>query len=136
MYQESNLLHEENEHLRMRLKAMQQTIDNLTTRISSMSAREACKNISEDDTEGGMESIVESYIKEIEELRSKVIESESMCGNLRRRSGTISAAPMSPFASRVTPMPMAGEIFYLFKHGVQRLVFSADKLIINTVLIQ
>lgn len=147
MYQESTLLREENEHLRMRIKAMQQNNDSLMSRLTHMQARQLCNGAGGDspteDGEGeGMESIVENYMKEIELLRSKLVESEAMCSNLRRRSATLSAAPMSPFASRVTPtpMPMAGTSVFesndfsdipvldLAKKEVEKLMQKKDKL--------
>ncbi|XP_077966230.1 kinesin-like protein KIF21A isoform X5 [Styela clava] len=119
MYQENSMLKEENEHLRMRVKVISEKCDTLLEELTELKSREALGNIDlnangDVDSETQKQSLIKQYIKENEELKSKLFESEAMCGNLRRRGTSLSSSAMSPFGSRVTPtpMPMAGTSFF------------------------
>lgn len=65
------MLKEENEHLRMRVKAMQEKNDTQTGELSRLKALQALGNLrnAADGEEGGLETIIENYIKENESLR-------------------------------------------------------------------
>lgn len=72
MYQENTMLKEENEHLRMRVKAMQEKNDTQTgelTRLKALQALGNLRNAAADGEDGGLETIIENYIKENESLR-------------------------------------------------------------------
>ena len=96
MYHENTMLSKENQNLRTRIKAMQETIDVLTTKNSQLLAEKAIGNwITTSNGEEGEEgngsnkditSMVHTYIKEIEELRSKLCESENLCEQLRKET--------------------------------------------------
>lgn len=100
MYHEINLLQTENENLKCRVKAFQSTIEQLRGDITTLRAeRELGKWVTVD---GGMPNdigqMVQNYITEIEELRTKLIECENVCATLRhqvskQRNG------MSPYSS-------------------------------------
>lgn len=86
MYQEKTLLQEENNHLRMRVRALQDTIDAQVVKITKLTTEKVTKmrsnnsdnangdeGIGEEEEENVMENIIGNYIKEIEELRYGVI---------------------------------------------------------------
>ncbi len=99
MYQENAMLNKENSNLRTRVKAMQETIDGLTSRNAQLLAEKEVgnwlkANPGAADGEGGpgaddMTSMVQNYIKEIEELRSKLCESEHLCEQLRKETARV-----------------------------------------------
>ncbi|KAJ8299260.1 LOW QUALITY PROTEIN: hypothetical protein KUTeg_023320 [Tegillarca granosa] len=73
MFQENTMLQNENEKLRQRLKAMNDTIDSLTNRNTQLIAEKALisvGNISEDAKGDEVSKLIQGYVKEIEELSS------------------------------------------------------------------
>ncbi|KAG1668931.1 Kinesin-like protein KIF21A [Nymphon striatum] len=112
MYHENNMLQTECNNLRMRVKAMQETIDTLTARNTQLLAEMAEHSFNLPGTDGEkteMSSVIQCYLKEIEELRSKLMESESLCQHLRKAQSRpvtaqhrISLSPMSPSAIAMT----------------------------------
>nr|CAB3259095.1 kinesin-like protein KIF21A [Phallusia mammillata] len=99
MFQENNMLQKENENLRMKIKAMQGTIESQNQRLVDFSATLVQSKIS-GDGEGSEEvgNMIKNYINEIEDLKSKLVESEGMCSNLRRKSDNT-----SPFRRMTSP---------------------------------
>lgn len=71
MYQENTMLKEENEHLRMRVKAIQEKSEVQMDELTKLKALQACGNLANGSAgeEGGIESIIGNYIKENESLR-------------------------------------------------------------------
>uniref|UniRef100_A0A672IAY8 Kinesin family member 21B n=1 Tax=Salarias fasciatus TaxID=181472 RepID=A0A672IAY8_SALFA len=105
LYQENAMLQRENDTLRLRVKAMQETIDHLNTRVTHLLANEVSTLLTK-SSEGNEEigALVQKYIREVEELRTKLLESESMNESLRRQVARLSAR--SPFpASSLSPAP-------------------------------
>uniref|UniRef100_A0A7N6A0G6 Kinesin motor domain-containing protein n=1 Tax=Anabas testudineus TaxID=64144 RepID=A0A7N6A0G6_ANATE len=98
LYQENAMLQRENDTLRLRVKAMQETIDHLNTRVTHLLANE----VSEGNEEIG--TLIQNYIREVEELRTKLLESESMNESLRRQLARLSSRPLFPSAS-LSPAP-------------------------------
>ncbi|XP_024282213.2 kinesin-like protein KIF21B isoform X2 [Oncorhynchus tshawytscha] len=98
LFQENSMLQRENDTLRMRVKAMQETIDHLNTRVTTLLANEVSTLLAKSG-EGNEEigALIQNYIREIEELRSKLLESESMNECLRRSVTRLSSR--SPFTS-------------------------------------
>ncbi|XP_022094071.1 kinesin-like protein KIF21A isoform X3 [Acanthaster planci] len=92
LFHENTMLQTEIENLRQRVKAMQETIDSQTSRISVLVAEQAHLQLSSraagEEGGGGEElmSMVEGYVKEIEDLRAKLVESESLNAVLRRKN--------------------------------------------------
>ncbi|KAL1117594.1 hypothetical protein AAG570_003909 [Ranatra chinensis] len=86
MFHENTLLQNEAENLRMRVKAMQETIDTLSAKNTELLAEKATSAWINCDAknDGGMSEIIKKYVTEIEELRAKVFESESICTQLRK----------------------------------------------------
>ncbi|KAK6321798.1 hypothetical protein J4Q44_G00087740 [Coregonus suidteri] len=98
LFQENSMLQRENDTLRMRVKAMQETIDHLNTRVTTLLANEVSTLLAKSG-EGNEEigALIQNYIREIEELRSKLLESESMNECLRRSVTRLSSR--SPFSA-------------------------------------
>ncbi|XP_077429364.1 kinesin-like protein KIF21B isoform X2 [Vanacampus margaritifer] len=122
LYQENAMLQRENDTLRLRVKAMQETIDHLNTRVTHLLANEVSVLLSK-SSEGNQEigALIQNYIREVEELRSKLLESEAMNESLRRQaarlpsrglfnSSCLSPAPGHPPGSSPVTMSMEAEM--------------------------
>ncbi|XP_061640697.1 kinesin-like protein KIF21B isoform X6 [Phyllopteryx taeniolatus] len=122
LYQENTMLQRENDTLRLRVEAMQETIDHLNTRVTHLLANEVNMLISK-SSEGNQEigALIQNYIREVEELRSKLLESEAMNESLRRQaarlpsrtpftSSCLSPAPGHPPGSSPVVMSMEAEM--------------------------
>ncbi|XP_070803891.1 kinesin-like protein KIF21A isoform X5 [Pituophis catenifer annectens] len=85
MFHENAMLQTENNNLRVRIKAMQETIDALRARITQLASDQANQVLARAG-EGNEEisNMIHNYIKEIEDLRAKLFESEAVNENLRR----------------------------------------------------
>uniref|UniRef100_A0A667YVJ5 Kinesin family member 21A n=1 Tax=Myripristis murdjan TaxID=586833 RepID=A0A667YVJ5_9TELE len=84
MFHENSMLQTENSNLRVRVKAMQETIDAQRARLTQLLSEQASQALAR---AGGSEEIgnmIQSYIKEIEDLRAKLLESEAVNENLRK----------------------------------------------------
>ncbi|KAL7407771.1 hypothetical protein ABVT39_013410 [Epinephelus coioides] len=122
LYQENAMLQRENDTLRLRVKAMQETIDHLNTRVTHLLANEVSTLLTK-SSEGNEEigALIQNYIREVEELRTKLLESEAMNESLRRQvarlssrspfpQSTLSPAPGHPPGSSPAPMSMEAEM--------------------------
>ncbi|XP_058486835.1 kinesin-like protein KIF21B isoform X2 [Solea solea] len=122
LYQENTMLQRESDTLRLRVKAMQETIDHLNTRVTHLLANEV-SNLLTKSGEGNEEigALIQNYIREVEELRTKLLESEAMNESLRRQavrlssrpqfsSSTLSPAPGHPPGSSPAPVSMEAEM--------------------------
>uniref|UniRef100_A0A7N8XTE2 Kinesin family member 21B n=1 Tax=Mastacembelus armatus TaxID=205130 RepID=A0A7N8XTE2_9TELE len=122
LYQEKAMLQRENDTLRLRVKAMQETIDHLNTRVAHLLANEVSTLLTKSN-EGNEEigALIQNYIREVEELRTKLLESEAINESLRRQvarlssrspfpSSTLSPAPGHPPGSSPAPMSMEAEM--------------------------
>lgn len=80
------MLQTELSSMRTRIKAMQETIDVLTSKNTQLLAEKAIGAWVNTDAglETNMTDVIQGYLKEIEELRAKLLESEHMCGQLRK----------------------------------------------------
>ncbi|XP_052604648.1 kinesin-like protein KIF21A isoform X13 [Peromyscus californicus insignis] len=85
MFHENAMLQTENNNLRVRIKAMQETVDALRARITQLVSNQANQVLARAG-EGNEEisNMIHSYIKEIEDLRAKLLESEAVNENLRK----------------------------------------------------
>ncbi|XP_018408018.1 PREDICTED: kinesin-like protein KIF21A [Nanorana parkeri] len=85
MFHENAMLQTENNNLRIRIKAMQETIDALRTRITQHMSDQADQVIARaGDGNEEISNMIHNYIKEIEDLRAKLLESEAVNENLRK----------------------------------------------------
>uniref|UniRef100_A0A8C5XKH6 Kinesin-like protein KIF21A n=1 Tax=Microcebus murinus TaxID=30608 RepID=A0A8C5XKH6_MICMU len=98
MFHENAMLQTENNNLRVRIKAMQETVDALRTRITQLVSDQANQVLARAG-EGNEEisNMIHSYIKEIEDLRAKLLESEAVNENLRKN--LTRATARSPYFS-------------------------------------
>ncbi|XP_028440123.1 kinesin-like protein KIF21A isoform X6 [Perca flavescens] len=86
MFHENSMLQTENSNLRVRVKAMQETIDAQRARLTQLISDQANQVLARAG-EGGTEEIgnmIQGYIKEIEDLRAKLLESEAVNEHLRK----------------------------------------------------
>ncbi|XP_058511853.1 kinesin-like protein KIF21A isoform X13 [Ochotona princeps] len=98
MFHENAMLQTENNNLRVRIKAMQETVDALRARITQLLSDQANQVLARAG-EGNEEisNMIHSYIKEIEDLRAKLLESEAVNENLRKN--LTRATARSPYFS-------------------------------------
>uniref|UniRef100_A0A8C2ULJ2 Kinesin-like protein KIF21A n=1 Tax=Chinchilla lanigera TaxID=34839 RepID=A0A8C2ULJ2_CHILA len=98
MFHENAMLQTENNNLRVRIKAMQETVDALRARITQLVSDQANQVLARAG-EGNEEisNMIHSYIKEIEDLRAKLLESEAVNENLRKN--LTRATSRSPYFS-------------------------------------
>lgn len=84
------MLQTELTNMRTRIKAMQETIDVLTVKNTQLLAEKATGAWLNTDAgvESNMTGVIQGYLKEIEELRAKLLESEHMCGQLRKNASS------------------------------------------------
>uniref|UniRef100_A0A672Q7D2 Kinesin family member 21A n=1 Tax=Sinocyclocheilus grahami TaxID=75366 RepID=A0A672Q7D2_SINGR len=114
MFHENSMLQIENNNLRMRVKAMQEAIDAQGARLTQLLSEQAYQVLSRAGSEE-IGNMIQNYIKEIEDLRAKLLESEAVNENLRRNltrassrppfygsSGSFSPALLGPDPSRET----------------------------------
>ncbi|XP_060244793.1 kinesin-like protein KIF21A isoform X14 [Meriones unguiculatus] len=101
MFHENAMLQTENTNLRVRIKAMQETVDALRARITQLVSDQA-NQVLVRAGEGNEEisNMIHSYIKEIEDLRAKLLESEAVNENLRKN--LTRATARSPYFSGST----------------------------------
>uniref|UniRef100_A0A8C8SQE1 Kinesin-like protein KIF21A n=1 Tax=Pelusios castaneus TaxID=367368 RepID=A0A8C8SQE1_9SAUR len=94
MFHENAMLQTENNNLRVRIKAMQETVDALRARITQLMSDQANQVLARAG-EGNEEisNMIHNYIKEIEDLRAKLLESEAVNENLRRSLRRASTRP-------------------------------------------
>ncbi|CAH1965092.1 unnamed protein product [Acanthoscelides obtectus] len=86
MFYENGMLQSEISNLRTRVKALQETIDALTIKNTDLLVEKAAGNwISTPGADNDVTYLVQNYLKEIEELRAKLIESNNTCEQLRKQ---------------------------------------------------
>ncbi|XP_065554463.1 kinesin-like protein KIF21B isoform X3 [Lathamus discolor] len=97
LFHENAMLQKENSTLRMRVRAMQEAIDAINSRVTHLMSQEANFMLARaGDSNEAIGTLIQNYIQEIEELRTKLLESESMNESLRRSLSRVSArAPYS-----------------------------------------
>ncbi|XP_015926246.1 kinesin-like protein KIF21A [Parasteatoda tepidariorum] len=86
MYHENTMLQSENNSLKTRIKAQQQTIDVLNAKNAQLEAEKRSGDWSKnsDGTQSDIPNLVLGYVSEIEALRAKLIESENSNALLRK----------------------------------------------------
>ncbi|XP_071455013.1 kinesin-like protein KIF21A [Hetaerina americana] len=89
MFYENNMLQNENNNLRMRIKAMQETIDTLSSRNTQILAEKAAGSWINSGADSDVSEMIQGYVKEIEELRAKLLESEFTCQQLRKNAANV-----------------------------------------------
>uniref|UniRef100_A0A2R8ZYN9 Kinesin-like protein KIF21A n=1 Tax=Pan paniscus TaxID=9597 RepID=A0A2R8ZYN9_PANPA len=128
MFHENAMLQTENNNLRVRIKAMQETVDALRSRITQLVSDQA-NHVLARAGEGNEEisNMIHSYIKEIEDLRAKLLESEAVNENLRKNLTRATArAPYFSGSSTFSPTILSSdketiEIIDLAKKDLEKL---------------
>uniref|UniRef100_A0A8C5EJ12 Kinesin motor domain-containing protein n=1 Tax=Gouania willdenowi TaxID=441366 RepID=A0A8C5EJ12_GOUWI len=129
MFHENSMLQTENGNLRVRVKAMQETIDAQRARLTQLISDQANQALSRAG-EGGTEEIgnmIHGYIKEIEDLRAKLLESEAVNENLRKNLSRVSSRQSffggpGPFtSSMLAPEKETSDIIELAKKDLEKL---------------
>uniref|UniRef100_A0A3Q1ML95 Kinesin family member 21B n=1 Tax=Bos taurus TaxID=9913 RepID=A0A3Q1ML95_BOVIN len=126
LFRENALLQKENGALRLRVKAMQEAIDAINNRVTQLMSQEANLLLAKaGDGNEAIGALIQNYIREIEELRTKLLESEAMNESLRRSLSRASArSPYSLSASPAAPassMEDASEVIRRAKQDLERL---------------
>ncbi|XP_040001792.1 kinesin-like protein KIF21A isoform X2 [Xiphias gladius] len=125
---ENSMLQTENNHLRVRVKAMQETIDTQRARLTqilSHQANQALGKAGEGNEEIG--NMIQNYIKEIEELRAKLLESEAMNENLRKslsrasNRSSLYGGPGSFSPVLLAPEKEANDVIMMAKKDLEKL---------------
>lgn len=122
------MLQTELSNMRTRIKAMQETIDVLTiknTQLLSEKATGAWLN-TDAGVESNMTDVIQGYLKEIEELRAKLLESEHMCGQLRKNT---SSPLKSQYASYPTEEYSSKELIAKAKQELENEKQTLQRLI-------
>ncbi|CAJ1056136.1 kinesin-like protein KIF21A isoform X4 [Xyrichtys novacula] len=129
MFHENSMLQTENSNLRVRVKAMQETIDAQRARLTQLLSDQANQALARAG-EGGTEEIgnmIQGYIKEIEDLRAKLLESEAVNENLRKNLSRASSrqsfygGPGSFSSTMMAPEKETSDIIELAKKDLERL---------------
>nr|XP_030147976.3 kinesin-like protein KIF21A isoform X1 [Taeniopygia guttata] len=128
MVHENAMLQTENNNLRVRIKAMQETIDALRARITQLMSDQANQVLARTG-EGNEEisNMIHNYIKEIEDLRAKLLESEAVNENLRRSLSRASSratyfgGPSAFSASMLSSEKETMEILDIAKKDLEKL---------------
>ena len=94
MFHENRLLQSENQTMRTRLKALQETVHSVTLRNAELQAQKASANWTQADAD--VTQMVQHYLMEIEELRARLCESENMSVQLRRAAAVAQQTGKSP----------------------------------------
>ncbi|XP_047451809.1 kinesin-like protein KIF21A isoform X3 [Mugil cephalus] len=129
MFHENSMLQTENSNLRVRVKAMQETIDAQRARLTQLLSDQANQALARAG-EGGTEEIgnmIQGYIKEIEDLRAKLLESEAVNENLRKNLSRASTrqsfygGPGSFPSTLMAPEKETSDIIELAKKDLEKL---------------
>uniref|UniRef100_A0A4W4EQ43 Kinesin motor domain-containing protein n=1 Tax=Electrophorus electricus TaxID=8005 RepID=A0A4W4EQ43_ELEEL len=97
LFQENTMLQRENDTLRMRVKAMQETIDHLNTRVTQLLTNEI--NLLLTKTGPAERLFLDQSLSSSHSVRSKLLESEAMNESLRRSLSRLSTRSAYPAAS-------------------------------------
>ncbi|KAM4618967.1 kinesin-like protein KIF21A isoform 2-T2 [Polymixia lowei] len=128
MFHENSMLQTENSNLRVRVKAMQETIDAQRARLTQLlsdQANQVLARAGEGSEEIG--NMIQSYIKEIEDLRAKLLESEAINENLRKNLSRASmrqsfyGGPGSFSTTLLAPEKETSDIIELAKKDLEKL---------------
>lgn len=130
LFRENAMLQKENGALRLRVKAMQEAIDAINNRVTHLMSQEANLLLAKaGDGNEAIGTLIHSYIREIEELRTKLLESEAMNESLRRSLSrasargpySLGASPAAFGGSPATSMEDASEVIRRAKQDLERL---------------
>ncbi|XP_059472977.1 kinesin-like protein KIF21A [Neocloeon triangulifer] len=124
MFHENKMLLAENNNFRLRLKAQQETIDTLTARNTDIKTKLATSSWvssgGDAETSNQIHEMLHKYVQEVEDLTSKLMESEALCQQLRANN-----AKMQPRAA-LSPRPSTAGLDFE-SPSVMNLIEAAKK---------
>ncbi|XP_012826383.1 kinesin-like protein KIF21B isoform X5 [Xenopus tropicalis] len=131
MCQELSMLRSENASLRLRVTALQEAIRAINARVTRMAGQEAAHLVQRaGDSNEEIQTLIQNYIHEIEELRTRLVESEAMNESLRRSLSRSTARSL--VTGPATPTPSlekeANEVVRRAKEEVQNLKKKGSSL--------
>ncbi|XP_068125553.1 kinesin-like protein KIF21B isoform X5 [Hyperolius riggenbachi] len=104
MCEELSMLRSENASLRLRVTALQEAIRAINARVTRMAGQEAARVLQRaGDSDEEIQALIQNYIHEIEELRTRLVESEAMNESLRRSLSRANARCVNGGPSTPTP---------------------------------
>lgn len=103
MFHENRLLQSENQTMRTRLKALQETLNSVTMRNAELQAQKAANAWSKAGCDSDVTQMVQQYLMEIEELRARLCESENMAAQFRKQVAGGSPNGKSPLKGSLSP---------------------------------
>ncbi|XP_072280442.1 kinesin-like protein KIF21B isoform X4 [Pyxicephalus adspersus] len=104
MCEELSMLRSENASLRLRVTALQEAIRAINARVTRMAGQEAARVLQRaGDSNEEIQALIQNYIHEIEELRTRLVESEAMNESLRRNLSRANARSMNGGPTAPTP---------------------------------
>ncbi|XP_061107058.1 kinesin-like protein KIF21A isoform X3 [Conger conger] len=129
MFHENSMLQTENNNLRVRVKAMQETIDAQRARLTQLLSDQANQVLARaGDGNEEIGKMIENYIKEIEDLRAKLLESEAVNENLRKSLSRASCHSSyyggpTPYSSSsfIAPESETSDIIEIAKRDIEKL---------------
>ncbi|XP_064602279.1 kinesin-like protein KIF21A isoform X2 [Liolophura sinensis] len=134
MFHENTMLQTENNKLRSRIKALYETVETVKARNSQLLLQvEAYKLTGGTALEIGNEEVskvLEEYIKQTEDLRTKLAESEAQCEVLQKASvRSPSRLALSPMSRSFSAVPISGGMDTPLSpdHNVAHLLEEAKK---------
>lgn len=118
MFHENRLLQTENQTMRTRLKALQETVNSVTVRNAELQAQKASASWSKAGSDSDITQMVQHYLMEIEELRARLCESENMASQLRKAAAQTSK---SPYKGGLTPRKLNSSVNVLIEEAKRNL---------------
>ncbi|KAM9321575.1 kinesin-like protein KIF21B [Gastrophryne carolinensis] len=104
MCEELSMLRSENASLRLRVTALQEAIRAINARVTRMAGQEAARVLQRaGDSNEEIQALIQNYIHEIEELRTRLVESEAMNESLRRNLSRANARGVNAGPTAPTP---------------------------------
>ncbi|CAL1278544.1 unnamed protein product [Larinioides sclopetarius] len=140
MYHENTMLQSENNSLKTRIKALQETIDRLTSKNAALLVEKQSGEwiINGDGSKSDISAVIQGYVTEIESLRAKLIEYEETCALLRKNalkslpqcafSPTSTVAITGQYDIRIDTAQSVSEVLEEAKKNVKRLKRKEKKL--------
>ncbi|EFX66705.1 hypothetical protein DAPPUDRAFT_64459, partial [Daphnia pulex] len=128
MFHENRLLQAENQTMRTRLKALQETVNSMTVRNVELQAQKAASTWSKAGSDSDITQMVQHYLMEIEELKARLCESESMASQLRLRAATLQTNK-SPHKGGLSPRKLNSSVNVLIEEAKRNL--EKDKTLLQ-----
>ncbi|XP_035224400.1 kinesin-like protein KIF21A isoform X1 [Stegodyphus dumicola] len=141
MYHENTMLQSENNSLKTRIKALQETVDRLTAKNTALIVEKQNGEwiLNGDGSKSDISAVIQGYVAEIEALRAKLIESEEAYALLRKSvmkvspqryafSPTSTVAVTGQYDIRIDATQSVTEILEEAKRNVKKLKQKEKKL--------